>query len=253
MFETSVIQARAQAAGGRGTLLTVSVIAHSAVIVGAIAYSIASIDFPTTAPDAYERAPIFAAVRIPPPLGDPNGGARPQPQHERVTATPAPQPTQPTAPTTIADTIPVLIPTPSTGSDTGPSTPGTVPGPIGQPYGVKDSTGELDAPPVTNTIPPVDNKIYQPYEVKAPVLLHKVDPAYPQIFVHAGMAATVIVRCIIDKNGSVRDAQVVSSGRKPFDDAVISAVQQWRYTPASLRGEAVDSYLDVTVNFSVRR
>jgi protein TonB len=252
MFETSVIQAGAQAAGGRGTLLTVSVIAHSAVIVGAIAYSIASIDFPTTAPDAYERAPIFAAVRIPPPFGDPNGGPHPQPQQARVTPAPAPQPTQPTAPTTIADTIPVLTPSTGTAATTGP-TSGTVEGPIGQPYGVKDSIGDLDAPPVTNTVPPVADKVYQPYEVKAPVLLHKVDPAYPQIFVHAGMAATVIVRCIIDKNGSVRDAQVVSSGRKPFDDAVISAVQQWRYTPASLRGEAVDSYLDVTVNFSVRR
>ncbi len=252
MFETSVIQAHAQAAGGRLSLLTMSVIAHSAVIVGAIAFSIASVNFPTSAPDAYEDAPVFTPVSVPPPLGNPNGGhpAQPEPQKQ---ATPPPVTSQITAPTTVPETIsPVAAPSTSNSDATGPST-GTVPGPVGQLWGVKDSIGDIDAPPVVNAAPPVEDKIYQPYEVKAPVLLRKVDPIYPQMFVRAGIPATVVLRCVIDKNGHVRDAQVVASGKKPFDDAVIAAVQQWRYNPASLRGEAVDSYLDVTVHFSVRR
>jgi periplasmic protein TonB len=253
MFETSVIQARAQAAGGRLSLLTMSVIAHSAVIVGAIAFSIASVEFPTTAPDAYEDAPTFESVRIPPPLGDPNGGKPKEPEQQKQAVTPPPAPTQITAPSTVPETV-TPVATPSSGStDSGPLSSGTVPGPIGQPYGVKDSIGDVDAPPAIPAAPPVENKIYQPYEVKAPVLVRKVDPVYPQMFVHAGIAATVVVRCIIDKNGHVRDAQISLSGKKPFDDAVIAAVQQWRYNPASLRGEAVDSYLDVTVHFTVRR
>lgn len=252
MFETSVIQARAQAAGGRLSLLTMSVIAHSAVIIGAIAFSIANVNFPTAAPDAYEEAPVFVPVTVPPPLGNPNGGRPPQPEPQKQ-ATPPPAPTQITAPASVPENITPVAGPPSPSNDaTGPST-GTVPGPVGQPWGVEHSIGDVDAPPVADAAPPVEDKIYQPYEVKAPVLLRKVDPIYPQIFVHAGIPATVVVRCIIDKNGHVRDAQVVTSGKKPFDDAVIAAVQQWRYNPASLRGEAVDSYLDVTVHFSVRR
>lgn len=251
MFETSVIQARAQAAGGRLSLLTISLIAHSAVIVGAIAYSIASVDFPSTAPDAYEHAPVFASLRIPPPLGTPDGGAKREPQQQKQ-STPAPQPTQITAPSTVPETITPVAATPGTAAEsTGPSI-GTVDGPVGVPWG-KDSIGEIDAPPIVNTVPPVQDKIYQPHEVTAPVLLHKVDPLYPRIFQRAGMASTVVLRCVIDKNGHVRDPQVVISGKKPFDDEVINAVQQWRYTPASLRGEAVDSYLDVTVHFEVKR
>jgi protein TonB len=251
MFETSVVQARNQAAGGRLSLLTVSVIAHSAVILGAIAFSIASVDFPTAAPDAYEEAPVFIPVRIPPPLGDPNGGKPEQPAQQKA-ATPPPAPTQITAPSQVPENV-VPLDTPSTAvaeSDGPPA--GTVPGPVGRPDGVKDSIGGLDGPPIVNAAPPVENRIYQSYEVKPPILLSKIDPAYPHIFVHAGIPSTVVLRCIIDRNGHVRDPEIVVSGRKPFDDAVIAAVQLWRYNPASLRGTAVDSYLDVTVHFTVR-
>jgi predicted Zn-dependent protease len=52
----------------------------------------------------------------------------------------------------------------------------------------------------------------------------------------------------------VRDPQVIAPARlEPFNEAVINAVQKWRYTPGSLNGEAVETYLDVTVHFSVRR
>jgi protein TonB len=239
------------AAGGRLSLLTISVIAHSAVIVGAIAFSIASADLPMAAPDAYEEAPVFMPVRIPPPLGNPNGGRTEQPVQQRA-STPPPTPAQITAPSQVPENaVPLDAPSAAIAENDGPPD-GTVPGPVGQPWGVKDSIGDPDAPPVVNIAPPVENRIYQSYEVKAPVLLSRVDPVYPQIFVHAGIGSTVVLRCIIDRNGHVRDAEVVVSGRKPFDDAVIAALQQWRYNPASLRGTAVDSYLDVTVHFTVR-
>jgi len=250
MFETSVVQARTQAAGGRLSLLTISVIAHSAVILGAVAFSIASVDFPTTAPDAYEEAPVFMPVRIPPPLGNPNGGKPEQPAQQKA-ATPPPVPTQITAPSNIPENVePIDIPSTVVAENTG--RPDAVPGAVGRPDGKEGSIDDSQAPPVVNAAPPVENRVYQSYEVKPPVLLSKVDPVYPQIFVHAGVASTVVVRCIIDRNGHVRDAEVVVSGKKPFDDAVIDAVQRWRYTPASLRSSAVDSYLNVTVHFTVR-
>jgi protein TonB len=252
MFETSTVRARTQAAGGRLTLLTVSLIAHSAVIIGAIAFSIASVDFPTTAPDAYELAPVFSAIQPPPPLGTPN--ARPAQAQQPRPATPPPAaPSQITAPPAIPDTI-----TPVDASSTGPVDPtATTTGEIGtpgQPWGVKDSIGEIDAPPSVPSSPPaVEERIYQPSEVKAPVLIRKVEPVYPPIYVRVGVPSTVILRCVIDKNGHVRSQEILKSGRTPFDEAVIAAVQQWRYAPASLRGIAVDSYLDVTVRFEVRR
>src|SRR5215212_841841 len=171
MFETSVVTARAIPSRGKYTLLTVSLIAHSAVVIGAVAIGIASVSFPQTAPDEFAQAPIFMPVTIPPPLGNPNAGAQQKPAQPQQQKQTTPPPTQITAPPAVPETITPAGP-PSTGNDIadGPAS-GTVPGPLGVPWGTEHSIGELDAPPATPTQPAVENKIYTVGEVKAPVIL----------------------------------------------------------------------------------
>jgi protein TonB len=253
MFETSVVRAQAQAAKSRFSVLTISIIAHSAVVIGAIAVSIASVDFPANAPDEFAQAPIFTPVRIPPPLGNPNGGApKPQPAVKPAVTPPQPQPKEITAPPDIPNDI-RTVEAPSNGSATTTGDPNaTSTEDVGVPWGVKGSTGDLDTSlgPATN-VERVEEKIYEVHEVKAPVLLHRVTPPYPQKLVGTRMKATVVVRCIIDKNGRVRDPRVVRPSLPPFNAAVIDAVQQWRYTPGSRNGVAVETYLSVNVTFAV--
>jgi TonB family protein len=256
MFETSVVQAQAKAATGRLSLLSVSVIAHTAIVVGAVAVSIASVDFPAIAPDEYSRAPIFATVQIPPPLGNPNGGKPPTPQP--TVKPPAPQSTKDvTAPSTVpATVIPVASSGTGTDTDTNTNPGGTVEGSVGEIWGVDGSIGPLGPPPADIPVAQaqVEEKIYQPHEVVAPVLVRRVDPRYPAQLQRVGLAATVIVRCIIDKNGSVRNAEVVvPASMAPFNSEVLSVLPQWKYKPATYAGKAVDSYLTVTVHFSIRR
>ncbi|HEX6641300.1 MAG TPA: energy transducer TonB [Thermoanaerobaculia bacterium] len=253
MFETSVIQvAPRRAVGGRLSLLTISIIAHSAVIIGAVAISVASVDFPASAPDEFSQAPVFMPILVPPPLGNPNGGATKAPEPARPAA-PPPQPTnQITAPSTVPETV-VVAATPSTGaSDTTGDPNATSTEPLGVPWGTKDSLGSLDAPPGPIVAEPVPDKIYEPSEVKAPVGLYRPAPPYPQSLIKTRQRATVIVRCVIDKNGRVRDPQVIVPAMlEPFNKSVINTVQQWRFTPGSLNGTAVESYLNLTVNFSM--
>lgn len=255
MFETSVIHAQTQAARGRLSLLTVSVIAHSAVVVGVLAMSIASVDFPTYSPDEYSRAPVFMPVQIPPPLGNPNGGAVQKPQTPVVK--PAPQPTQPTAPTLIPETI---TPAPASGTsesstvDSGPGT-GTVPGPIGVLDGVKDSVGALDALPIPHDVPVAqpENRIYQQHEVDPAVSITKVPPRYPPAFARAAVPMTVVVRCVIDRQGNLHDPEFLNDTPAPFQAEVLRVLGQWKYKPATYGDRPVDSYLNLTVTFSVRR
>jgi TonB family protein len=255
MFETSVVQAQAKAATGRFSLLSVSVVAHTAIVVGAVAVSIASVDFPYIAPNEYSRAPVFATLQIPPPLGHPNGGA-PKPKEPQVAPVQKPPVNQVTAPSTVPETV-TPADTPSTGpTDTTTSGTGTVEGPIGVPWGTKDSTGDLNAPPVADlpAQPVLEEKIYQPHEVVAPVLLARVDPRYPAHMTKAGVSATVVVRCVIDKTGHVRDAEVVvPAAMAPFNAEVLRVISQWRYKPATYAGHVVDSYLTLTVHFAVNR
>jgi protein TonB len=255
MFETSVVHAQAAAARGRFGLLTISLIAHSAVIIGAVAVSVASVDFPGKAPDEVANAPIFMPVTMPPPpLGRPDGGAAPA-QPKPSTPPPAPRPNEVTAPAEIPDDVPTLAATTpgdalSTSNATGT---GTSTEPLGVPWGTKDSIGDLDAPPAVMATPAIEDKVYRiEGDVKAPVLLHRVEPGYPEIMRRNKLTATVIVECVIDKNGRVRDARVVSTNSTPpFNDAVVRALDQWRYKPGSLHGQAVETLLHVTVKFGI--
>src|SRR5690348_10656702 len=102
MFETSVV--RAQVANPkRAGWLTASIFAHTFVIFGAVGVSIASVDFPKDAPDEYRSAPMFASVQIPPPLGNPNGGAPPRPQPQQQPQQTPPPPNQLTAPSVVPE------------------------------------------------------------------------------------------------------------------------------------------------------
>lgn len=255
MFETSVVNERSAATAERVRMLTVSIFAHSAVVVGAIAVSIASVDFPSQAPAEYSRAPAMHAVTLPPPLGTPDGGATAKPaEPAQPKPAPAVTPTEITAPASVPDNI---APVESRGGETplngNGEASGAAAGPLGVPWGVEGSVGDLNAPPVTTTTPPVDEKIYEAAEVNAPVIVHRVDPPYPAVMMRTRMSATVVVRCIIDRNGAVRDPRVIAGSLPPFNDAVIEAVKKWRFRPGSHNGRAVETYLNLTVHFSVAR
>lgn len=252
MFETSVVAGRAQASARRYSLLTISLAAHSAVIIGAIAMSIATVDFPSTAPDAFARAPLFEQIQLPPPLGTPEGGPAPRPEPQAPA--PAPPPNQVTAPPVIPDEVPQLETGtgPATSEPSAGSGTGTVGGPIGLPWGVPGGAGPLDGPPVTSTQPVAEERIYESHEVAPPRIIHRVDPPYPPIMIRVGKDATVVVRCVIDRNGRVRDAEVIRKDLQPFNEAVLRAVQQWRFTPGRLGERTVDTYMNLTVTFSVR-
>ena len=253
MFETSVVLAQTRPARRVG-VLTVSLVAHSVAIVGAVALSVASTDFPKEAP---QESAVFLPVAPPPPLGNPNGGAPPKPAvtpPAQRPESPSP-PTQITAPPAVPDDVPVVEGPPSAdATTTGPGT-GTVAGPIGVPWGDPNGVGDPDAPPSTSTAPPPATTIYTPGVggVVAPVLIRRVDPAYPEVLRPTRLSANVVVRCVIDKNGQVRDPEVVLAALPAFNEAVLKAVKQWRYRPGSLHGNAVETYLEVKVHFSVTR
>ncbi len=257
MFETSVIQGQPRVAAGRLSLLTISLFAHSAVVIGAIVISIASVDFPKMAPDEFAQAPTFLPVLVPPPLGNLKGGAVRQPEPAKPASPPPQQSNQMTAPSVVPDKQPEVEPASTnntTGTHTGPPIQGaTSTEPLGVPDGTKRSVGDINNLPSDLPAATVPDKIYEAHEVKQPVGIYRPAPPYPQILLKAKVQATVVVRCVIDKNGRVRDPQITLPARMaPFNDAVVEAVKQWRFTPGSLNGQAVDTYMSLTVHFSVR-
>lgn len=246
MFETSVIHAEVVAQRRVG-LLSVSFAGHVLIVISILAMGIRNIEFPTRAPAEYTLPVIALPVSIPPALGVPNGGHKAQTPPAPAKQTVAPNANL--APNNIPDHAEPATPSTTTGdTSTAKDGPGSDQ-PQGVPWGVPHGIG-VDGPPATTTVEP-DIPVRVFGEVKAPVVIRRVTPLYPRPAIAIHKNGFVIVECIIDKSGVVRDAKVLRSSSPLFDQSAIDAVLQWQFTPGSLHGKSIDTIFDLTVTFQV--
>lgn len=88
-------------------------------------------------------------------------------------------------------------------------------------------------------------------DVEKPVLEKSVNPEYPEPARKARTTGRVVVRTVIAKDGSIRDAWISESVEENLDRSALDAVRQWTFAPATLHGEPVDVYYNLTVNFEL--
>jgi periplasmic protein TonB len=84
--------------------------------------------------------------------------------------------------------------------------------------------------------------------VTAPKLTTSIQPVYPPAAKQAKVEGDVVVHAIIDSEGNVSKATVIS-GPALLRDAALSAVKHWKYSPSLLNGEPVASDTTVTLKF----
>ncbi|HEX3067436.1 MAG TPA: energy transducer TonB [Thermoanaerobaculia bacterium] len=86
-------------------------------------------------------------------------------------------------------------------------------------------------------------------DVKAPVIIHRVEPVYTEVARKAAISGIVIVEVIIDRAGTVKDARVLKPLPFGLDQAAIEAVRKWTFRPGTLNGRPVNVIYTLTVNF----
>jgi TonB family protein len=84
----------------------------------------------------------------------------------------------------------------------------------------------------------------------APKLLRRVAPEYPYLALQTRSAGTVVAEAHVDDQGRVTSVTVVS-GNPVFTEAVVAAVQQWRYQPLLLNGVPTPFILNVNLSFNL--
>jgi protein TonB len=89
-------------------------------------------------------------------------------------------------------------------------------------------------------------------QIKAPALLHRVEPVYPDIAVLAKVTGVVVLEATVGVDGHVVSERVLQS-RGPLDKAAMDAVKQWQYSPLVLNGLPTSFVLTVTLNFALGR
>jgi protein TonB len=88
--------------------------------------------------------------------------------------------------------------------------------------------------------------------VEPPRLLREVKAQYSEDARIKGITGDVVLEIVIRSDGSVGDVKVLRGLGFGLDERAISAVRNWKFTPARRLGTAVDVIVEVEVEFSLR-
>jgi periplasmic protein TonB len=136
----------------------------------------------------------------------------------------------------------------------GPEPPDLPPGPgTVDPSMLGTGTGTS---PVMPLAPAAEPKPAQPVlrvgpGVREPKRIAGSPPEYPKFARDARVQGVVILEAVINERGEVGRIKVLRSAPL-LDNAAITAVQQWRYTPTLLNGVPVSVLMTITVNFTLQ-
>lgn len=127
--------------------------------------------------------------------------------------------------------------------------PGGIPG--GQLGGVIGGIISSSSNPI-NMVPKLEpvKRVRVSQGVTQGMLVRKIEPAYPKLALAARITGVVVLKAVIDRQGGITEAQVVS-GHPILVPAAIEAVKQWRYRPYLLNGEPVEVETYITVTFQI--
>ncbi len=86
-------------------------------------------------------------------------------------------------------------------------------------------------------------------DVTAPVLIHQVEPEYSEEARKAKYQGTVVIHCVVDTNGAVRNIRLAQSVDLGLDEKAIEAVRQWKFRPGTRDGLPVPVWAAIEVTF----
>lgn len=87
---------------------------------------------------------------------------------------------------------------------------------------------------------------------KAPTLVRQVDPVFPAARIDAGVGGDVTLELDLGTDGTVTEARVAVSAGADFDDAALTAVRQFLFTPAEIDGAPAAVRIAFTLHFLYR-
>jgi len=85
-----------------------------------------------------------------------------------------------------------------------------------------------------------------------PQLIKKVEPEYPRMARQAGLEGDVLLSFTVDRAGSVKNIEIVTSGITALDESAKIAVSQYQYNPACRMGLAIESRVTVVIEFRLQ-
>lgn len=262
MFETSLIDLEPKKKSRRALILPVALGIHCVALASvtfASYWNVSAISEP-------ELNTVFVSLVPPPPPLIRRGTDAPKPKPQAPVTAPKPEvkPEGPVQPDLekVAEKVAESATAHDTSGVDGPGDPeGDRNGPEnGVKWGTERSVGPVESftlvPVVGPSVPAVaanDEPIHLKAGMTRPALIHQVQPRYTDPARKAGVQGAVTVEAVIDEQGRVTDVKLLRGLPMGLDQEALSAVRQWRFTPATLQGNPVKVYFSLTVNFRIQR
>jgi protein TonB len=219
MFDTALLESRRGWKGrGKGVSLPLAIGLHLAVVSAFVGAAVWNTGEP---PEPVIPVTFFApAAAPPPPRGD---GGHPHPE------------VRPPSGAHRTDVAPIVLlpdPAPDQSVETvenGPSDPAEeLGGKPGEPDGMRGGThgGTGNGPGEGAGLDPGTEPVHVGGDVRAPVLVSRVEPEYPEAMRRARMEGVVILEAVITASGEVDQVRVLKSAGPLLDRETVAAVRQ---------------------------
>ncbi|MCG8433301.1 MAG: M56 family metallopeptidase [Gammaproteobacteria bacterium] len=88
-------------------------------------------------------------------------------------------------------------------------------------------------------------------EISGGKVIHAVTPEYPYRAQRDGISGQIKLAFTVDKKGRVRNVEVIKAvPAKTFNRVAMDAVKQWRFTPFTVEGKAIDRRVTQVIDFN---
>ena len=112
----------------------------------------------------------------------------------------------------------------------------------------------ITVPPATEVPPRTDPSTPAVIEAKSLSVTRRVEPVYPPASRRLDEHGAVRLRVLVDERGRPREVQIAkSSGFERIDQAAVTAVRRWQFSPAMQESRAVTAWTQVNVVFQLNR
>jgi TonB family protein len=109
-------------------------------------------------------------------------------------------------------------------------------------------TGGPDAPGI---VPPESESAVKKSTLQAAVLVQRISPVYPSNALQSQVQGEVLVNATIGKDGIPKNLKVIR-GDQRLTSAALAAIGQWRYRPATLAGDPIETQIEITIDFHLK-
>jgi TonB family protein len=87
--------------------------------------------------------------------------------------------------------------------------------------------------------------------ITRPVISKRVMPEYPRSMLRKGLVGSVEIEIVVDKEGRVQEPEIISATHRDFAASVLKVAPKWRFTPAKLQDEPINSRWRIVIPFRI--